>query len=589
MNIAAALRAPLAGTLIEQTAAAGVAVREGELLGVIEAMKMEHELRAPCAGIVGAWQAHVGEAVIEQQLLLNIEQQSEPARWASAEKPQEIAAVDRSALQAWQQRQALVNDDARPEAMLKRHAAFGGSRSARENLADLLDEDSFTEYGALAIAAQATRRSLEDLRSQTPADGMVCGTGLIGGIKVAAFAYDATVLAGTQGMRNHQKTDRVLDMALREQLPCVIFAEGGGGRPGDVDMPIVAGLHVSTFARFAALRTVAPIVAVVHGRCFAGNAALAGMASVLIATTSANIGMGGPAMIEGGGLGSFAPQQIGPANVQHANGVIDVLCPNEAEATDAAKAVLGMLAGRTQTAFTGPQASVLASLVPTDRRRAYDARTAAEHIVDRGSITWLGTGWGHSIQTALARLGGKPVGFLVSNPLHLGGALDAASCRKATRFMQLLSAHDLPMISLIDTPGFMVGPDAEEQAQVRAAGDWFVAAAQHRARKVAIVLRKAYGLGAMAFAGGSLHAPAYTCAWPTAEFGAMGLEGAVRLGFKKELASTPEGAQRDALFAKLLADLVAKGAAVPMAETLEIDAVMDPVQTRAALLKLTAI
>jgi acetyl-CoA carboxylase carboxyltransferase component len=397
--------------------------------------------------------------------------------------------------------------------------------------------------------------------------------------RAVVMAYDATVLAGTQGMRNHQKTDRMLGLTLQQKLPVVLFSEGGGGRPGDVDMPIVAGLHVATFASFARLNGQVPVVAIVAGRCFAGNAALAGCSDVIIATEDSNLGMGGPAMVEGGGLGVFKPEQIGPSAVQHANGVIDILVPNEAAAVDAARHYLSFFQGRVAD-WQAPDAQALRQLVPENRLRVYDTREVMAGLVDVGSLLPLRTGFGAGIHTALARIEGRPVGLMASNPMHLGGAIDADAADKAARFMQLCNAHGLAIISLVDTPGFMVGPDAESQAQVRHVSRLFIAAAHLRVPFLSVVLRKGYGLGAMAMTAGGFHSPLFNVAWPTGEFGAMGLEGAVRLGYKKELEAQAAGPQRDALFEQLVGEHYERGSALNMAATLEIDAVIDPAQTR---------
>jgi len=359
----------------------------------------------------------------------------------------------------------------------------------------------------------------------------------------------------------------------------VLFAEGGGGRPGDVDMPIVAGLHVSTFASYARLNGQVPVVGIVAGRCFAGNAALLGCSDVIIATQASNIGIGGPAMVEGGGLGVFSPEQIGPSAVQHGNGVIDVLVADEAAAVAAARHYLSFFQGRVPQ-WTAPDAQPLRELVPENRLRVYDTRVAMAGLVDQGSLLPLRTGFGLGIHTALARIEGRAVGLLANNPQHLGGAIDVDAADKAARFMQLCNAHGLPLISLVDTPGFMVGPDIEAQAQVRHVSRLFVTAAHLRVPFMSVVLRKGYGLGAMAMTAGGFHAPLFTAAWPTGEFGAMGLEGAVRLGFKKELQAVPEGAQRQALYDKLVARQYDNGSALNMATTLEIDAVIDPAATR---------
>lgn len=587
------LRSPLQAQVVQWLVAPGDAVRAGDLVVILEAMKMEHEVRSPGSGRVRETLFRVGETVQEKAVLMTLAAQAADAGAPTPAIPQAGGAASsptaRPDLQRTRERHALILDAARPEAVARRHAL--GLRTARENIADLCDEGSFTEYGALAVAAQRSRRSQEDLERNTPADGMVTGIASVNGsifppeaARAVVMAYDATVLAGTQGFRNHQKTDRLLEIALRNRLPVVLFAEGGGGRPGDTDMPIVAGLHVPTFASFARLNGRVPVLGVVAGRCFAGNAALLGCCDVIIATRASNIGMGGPAMVEGGGLGVFRPEEIGPSAVQHANGVIDILVDDEAQAVVAARRYLSYFQGSV-AAFTAPDPAALRDVVPENRLRVYDSRAALHGLADAGSLLELRSGFGAGIHTALARIEGRPVGLLASNPQHLGGAIDADAADKAARFLQLCNAHGLPVVSLIDTPGFMVGPAIEEQAQVRHVSRMFIAAAHLRVPFFSVVLRKGYGLGAMAMAAGGFHAPEFTVAWPTGEFGGMGLEGAVRLGYRKELEAVPEGPARDALFDQLVARQYAAGQAMNMAATLEIDAVIDPAETRAWLVR----
>jgi len=553
---------------------------------------MEHEVRAAVAGQMGELFFAVEDMVEAGALLATVHAVAgAPSAGAAVTTPSAASASQaiRPDLQAVLKRHATTQDASRPEAMTKRHAL--GLRSARENIADLCDPSSFIEYGALAVAAQRSRRSEEDLVANTPADGMVTGIGNINGqlfgdeaSRAVVMAYDATVLAGTQGMRNHQKTDRMLGIALQNRLPVVLFAEGGGGRPGDTDMPIVAGLHVSTFASYARLSGQVPVIGIAAGRCFAGNAALLGCSDVIIATRGSNIGMGGPAMVEGGGLGVFRPEQIGPSAVQHGNGVIDVLVDDEAQAVRAARHYLSFFQGRV-TDWSAPGANALRGVVPENRLRIYDTLAVLDGVADSGSVLALRTGFGQGIHTALARIEGRPVGIIASNPQHLGGAIDADAADKAARFMQLCNTHGLPLLSFVDTPGFMVGPEMEARAQVRHVSRMFVAAAHLRVPFFSVVLRKGYGLGAMAMAAGGFHSPMFSIAWPTAEFGAMGLEGAVRLGYRKELEAAPEGPAREALYQQLVARQYDNGSAVNMATTLEIDAVIDPAETRAWLVR----
>ena len=592
-------RAPMASRLVQFEVDVGDVVPAGAQLGVVEAMKMEHLLHASAAGRVVALLAAPGDFLAEGQPLLRLEPVDAAQAGVADAQALELDTL-RPDLQRVIDGHAFTLDASRAAAIDKRHAQ--GGRSVRENIADLCElpatdgeaatparHGSFIEYGALAVAAQARRRSLQDLMAHTPADGLVAG---IGGVNEALFGperartivmgYDYTVLAGTQGWRNHHKKDRMLALAHRLRLPVVLFAEGGGGRPGDVDMPIVAGLNNHTFSQFAALSGRVPVVGVVHGRCFAGNAALLGCCDAIIATRASNIGMGGPAMIEGGGLGSFAPEQIGPASVQSANGVIDVLVPDEAEAVRAARQYLSYFQGALADWQCADQ-RLLRHAVPENRLRVYDMRRAAITLVDSGSWLELRAGFGAGMITALARIEGRPVALLANNPHHLGGAIDVAAADKAARFMQLADAHGLPIVALVDTPGFMVGPDVEAQAQVRHVSRMFMIGAHLTVPFFSVVLRKGYGLGAQAMTAGGFDAPVFNVAWPTGEFGAMGLEGAVRLGFRKELEAAPAGAERDALFAQLVAQQYANGEAMNMARTLEIDAVIDPADTRAWL------
>lgn len=583
-----ALRAPLPGRLVELSAAPGAVVAAGATIAVLEAMKMQHAVAAPVACRVLALQVEPGQQLAEGAVLALLA----PVDGAAA-RTQQAQAADPDAirpdLQRVLDRHAFTLDAARPEAVARRHAQ--GGRTARENIADLVDPGSFSEYGALAVAAQTRRRSLEDLIANTPADGMVTGTATVNAAAFGAerarcvvMAYDYTVLAGTQGLRNHQKTDRMLGLAHKLKLPVVLFAEGGGGRPGDVDMPIVAGLNNHTFSQFAALSGQVPVVGIAHGRCFAGNAALLGCADVVIATRGSSIGMSGPAMVEGGGLGRFPPESIGPSGVQWRNGVIDILVDDEVQAVAQARRYLGYFQGPLP-AWEAPDQRLLRQAVPENRLRVYEVRRVLGGLFDTGSVLELRAGFGAGMVTALARIGGRPVGVLANDPRHLGGAIDPEAADKAARFMQLCNAHGLPIVSLVDTPGFMVGPDIEAQAQVRHTSRMFVVAAHLSVPFLAVVLRKGYGLGAQAMTAGGFDAPVFTVAWPTGEFGAMGLEGAVKLGFRKELEAAPEGPEREALYQRLVQRQYEAGAAMSMAQTLEIDAVIDPAETRAWLLR----
>ncbi|MFD7299042.1 carboxyl transferase domain-containing protein [Streptomyces sp. NPDC059897] len=568
--------APMAGTVVAVEAEPGRLVAAGATLLVLEAMKMEHVVRAEHAGVVRAVRAAIGETVGEgaELVLLDVTEGDDAQEDAAEELDLDAVRPDLAQVVA---RHAFGLDENRPEAVAKRHAT--GLRTARENIEDLCDPGTFTEYGALAVAAQRRRRPLDDLIRSTPADGMVTGTGRIGGAPVVAMSYDYTVLAGTQGHNNHRKTDRMLHLAEERGLPVVLFAEGGGGRPGDTDTSSIAGLDVMTFHQMARLNGKVPLVGIASGRCFAGNAALLGSCDVIIATPEANIGMGGPAMIEGGGLGVHRPEDIGPLSVQVPNGVVDLPVADEAEAVRTARAYLSYFQGP-QANWEAPDPRRLRHAIPENRRRAYDIRAAIEGLADTDSVLELRRGFGAGVITALVRIEGRPMGLVANNPAHLGGAVDRDAADKAARFLRLCESFGLPVLSLCDTPGFMVGPDSERTATVRQFADLFVAGARLTVPLVCLVLRKAYGLGAMAMMGGSTRAPLGTAAWPSGEFGGMGLEGAVRLGYRRELEAIADPAERERAFEARVAELYEHGKAVNAAAALEIDAVIDPADSR---------
>ena len=581
---AMAIRAPLRGQVAMIEAQLGDLISAGRSVVVLEAMKMQHPATSEVSGRVVRIDAEVGDTVDEGQ----------PLAWlapaAEAGDVAETLDVDidhiRADLQALRDRLALTEDAARPAAIAKRHAL--GMRTARENVAAVLDPGTFQEVGALTIAAQKRRRTREDLHRNTPADGMAAGYGLVNSdlfdeeaARCAVLAYDYTVLAGTQGYFNHKKTDRVLEFAEHWKMPVIWFAEGGGGRPGDVDggALIASSLDTTSFTTFARMSGVAPRIAIAAGRCFAGNAAFFGCADITIGVEGANIGMGGPAMIEGGGLGIFSPEDIGPAREQFANGCLDLLVADEAEAARASRQLLSVFQGRTGAGDCADQRR-LRHLIPENRLRVYDIRAVITTLADTGSFMELRGGYGQGMITGFLRVAGRPLGVIANDPRHLGGAIDSEGAEKGARFLQLCDAFDVPILSLCDTPGFMVGPDSERTAAVRRGSRLFVAATTVSVPFLTVVLRKGYGLGAQAMAGGDLSASSTICAWPTGEFGPMGLEGAVRLGFKKELEALPDPVERDALFRKLTDQMYAKGRAEQVAEVLEIDAVIDPADTR---------
>jgi acetyl/propionyl-CoA carboxylase alpha subunit len=578
-----AVPAPLQGTVVAIEVAEGDLVRPGQQIAIIESMKMEHLVDAPHGGKVTKVTASKGETLMHGEPILFLE----PTEVVGDEAEEE-AAVDldhvRPDLAEVIARHAITLDENRPVAVARRRKT--NQRTARENVAQLVDDGSFVEYGSLAIAAQRRRRKVDDLIKSTPADGLITGVATVNAEKFGAkdarcmvISYDYTVLAGTQGHMNHKKIDRMLGLAEQWRLPLVFYAEGGGGRPGDTDRLGMTGLDGPSFVQFAKLSGLVPVIGVVSGYCFAGNAAMLGCCDVIIATKNASIGMGGPAMIEGGGLGVYHPAEVGPVSFQAPNGVIDILVEDEEEATRAAQKYLSYFQG-SLASWNARDQRLLRRAIPENRLRVYDVRNVIDLLADEGSVLEIRRDFGVGIITAFIRVEGKPFGLIANNPKHLGGAIDAPAGDKAARFMQLCDAFDIPIVSLCDTPGFMVGPEAEKTAIVRHVARMFVTGASLTVPLFGIVLRKGYGLGAQSMIGGGFHASFFTVAWPTGEFGGMGLEGYVRLGFRKEMEAIADPLEREKYYKAKVAELYANGKATSIASVLEIDEVIDPAETR---------
>ncbi|NRA02416.1 MAG: biotin carboxylase [Myxococcales bacterium] len=585
---ALAVKAPLQGTVVAFEVNVGDLVQAGQPLLVLEAMKLEHSVEADASGVVLSLCVREGETVSEGDNLILLEPAEVEAREAPRPVGVDLAAV-RDDLSEVEERRELGLDAARPDAVARRRKT--GQRTARENLEDLCDPGTYVEYGPLVVAAQRRRRALQDLIERTPADGLVAGIGNINSdlfgeadTRCIVMSYDYTVLAGTQGLQNHRKKDRMFELAWRWKLPLVFLTEGGGGRPGDTDGIGVAGLDCLAFNYFGRLSGLVPLVGINSGRCFAGNAALLGCCDVIIATENSNIGMGGPAMIEGGGLGEFRPEEIGPMEVQVPNGVVDLPVADEAEAVQVARRYLSYFQGPIENWSCADQRA-LRSAIPENRLRVYDVRSVLEKLADTGSVLELRRAFGPGMLTALIRIEGRPLGVIANNPVHLAGAIDSPGADKAARFMQLCDAFDLPLLFLCDTPGIMVGPEVEKTALVRHAARMFVTGASVSVPFFTIVLRKAYGLGAQAMAGGSFKAPFFAVSWPTGEFGGMGLEGAVKLGYRRELDAVEDPEEREALFEEMVERMYTHGKALNTASHFEIDDVIDPADSRRWLVR----
>ena len=576
-----ALRAPMQGTIVSLSVAVGDIVLAGQEVLVMEAMKMQHAIAASAAGVVRGFSIAAGDTVFEGHALAFLEPRAELAGVARAAETVDPDYI-RPDLAEVLARQARTKDAARPKAVARRRAT--GQRTARENIADLTDDDSFVEYGALTLAARRRTHSVEQLVEESPADGIIVGLATVNGdrfaedkARVMVASYDYTVMAGTQGRNGHRKQDRMYELAAQLRIPVVLFAEGGGGRGSDSDSS--GGSETDTFYRFAALSGGAPLIGIASGRCFAGNAVLLGCCDVIIATEGTTIGMAGPAMIEGGGLGVYRPEEVGPLSVQIANGVVDVAVKDEGEAVAVAKQYLSYFQGPVADWSCGDQ-RLLRHVVPENRLRGYDMRALLGQLADADSVLELRRGWGHGMITALVRIEGRPIGVIANNPLHLGGAIDSDAADKAARFMQMCDAHDLPVLSLCDNPGNMVGPEAEKTALVRHCCRAYVIGANLDVPTFMVMTRKSYGLGKLAMTGGGMKVGVFAVAWPTGEFGGMGLEGQVKLGRRRELAAIADPEERRATYEKWVAELYEIGKALNTGAHFQVDDVIDPAETR---------
>ena len=574
---------PIQGTIVAVDVAPGDQVRAGQQVAVVEAMKMEHVIAAAHDGVVREVTMNEGDVVREGYPIVFIEE-AEVSGGAMAQADALDLDHIRSDLALTYERHAYVLDESRPEAVAKRYER--GYRMPRENISQLMDADSFKEYWPLVVARQHRRHDMETLRKNTPADGLIAGIGTVNAdlfgeeaARTMLVHYDYTVLAGTQGGRNHYKQDRMFELAHRFRIPLILFGEGGGGRPGDDSGGPGVAFDTHTFTRFSQLSGLVPLVTVINGRTFAGNTALVACCDVIIATERTTVAMGGPAMIEGGGLGIYTPEEVGPMSFQVPNGVVDILAKDEEDAVEVAKKYLSYFQGRVRDWEAHDQRK-LRHVVPENRLRLYDMKEIVHTIADVGSVLEIREKFGIGVITAFIRVEGHPMGVIANNPHHLAGAIDSDGADKGARFIQLCDAFDIPVLSLMDCPGMMVGPDVERTALVRHCVRMFNAGANLTTPLFGVVVRKAYGLGVQAMCGASSLVGFFTVAWPTAEFAGMNIEGSVKLGYRKELAAIEDAEERRLEFERRVAGAYEGAKAINAGVGGGLDDVIDPAETR---------
>ena len=577
------MSSPIQGTIVSIDVTDGDAVRQGQQVAVVEAMKMEHVIKADLDGIVRQITMAPGDVVREGYPIVFIEEADVEGGALSTEEALDPDYI-RPDLEETYRRHALTLDENREEAVAKRYGR--GYRMPRENIAQLMDDGSFKEYWPLIVARQHRRFDMETLRKNTPADGLLAGIGTINAdlfgeddARAMVVHYDYTVLAGTQGGKNHYKQDRMFELASRFRIPLVLYGEGGGGRPGDDPIGPGVAFDTHTFTQFSKLSGLVPLVAVINGRTFAGNTALVACCDVIIATEGSTVAMGGPAMIEGGGLGIYTPEEVGPMSFQVPNGVVDILAKDEEDATEVAKKYLSYFQGNVENWEANDQRA-LRHVIPENRLRLYDMREIIDTIADKDSVLEIREKFGIGVITAFIRVEGRPMGVIANNPHHLAGAIDSDGADKGARFVQLCDAFDIPILSLMDCPGMMVGPDVEATGLVRHCVRMFNAGANLTTPLFGVVLRKAYGLGVQAMCGASSLVGFFTVAWPTAEFAGMNIEGSVKLGYRKELMAIEDPEERRVEFETRVERAYEGAKAVNAATGGGLDDVIDPADTR---------
>jgi len=477
------------------------------------------------------------------------------------------------AVAAVRARHAALTDEGRPKAVAKQRAR--NSLTARERVTLLLDEGAeFLEYGALA------RPMSPDL--EAPAEGVVVGTGMMHGHTVGVISYDYTSLGGSQGPLGHQKLDRVLGIATARQCPVVLIAEGGGGRAQEMGVVRPAP---DDFRKLARLSGRVPIVAIAPGRAFAGHANLLGMADVIIAVRSAVIGIAGPPLVKAAMGIDQTPEDIGAVEIHERVGTVDVTVDDDVQAIETARHYLDLLMHPDVLVedVEDPEVpELLRTVVPENPRQAFDVRAVIDLLADPGTVLELRASFAGAAVTTLGRIGGRSVGFVANNSVVRAGSIDSDAADKMARFIRLCDAFGLPLVFLCDSPGFLIGRDAEEEALIRHSSRMMFALAAATVPLLTVIVRRAYGLAYMVM-GSQSWDPLFHVLWPTAEYGAMGLQGGAAITAGSSTSGNGARATDD-----IVAELEEFGSAFRMAERLQTDDVVDPGDTRRLLINALA-
>ncbi len=465
-----------------------------------------------------------------------------------------------------------------------------GKWTVRERIEALVDPGSFVEYGLLADSMDPV---LAEQRGYLAADGMVSGIGEIDGRRVAICAYDFTVMAGSMGSIGEEKTARMRLMALRQRIPIVWLLDSAGAR--------IQSSSGSTFAEAGALfreqvtlSGVVPQVAAMLGHCAAGTAYIPALADFIpMVKGTSSMALAGRHLVKAATSEDVTEEEMGGSAVHtKVSGVADLEVADDAECLATVRRYLSFFpSSNTEPVPTKPvsdpvdrRCEELYDIVPTRARRAYDMRDVLKVIVDDGDVFEMKPDWARNVITALARIGGQPVGIVASQPKVLGGTLDVNSADKSARFVWLCDAYGIPLVFLQDVPGFVVGSAVERQGIIRHGAKMLFAVSEATVPKVTVVLRKAYGAGYFVMNGTAYEAD-YIVAWPTAEIAVMGPDGMVAITMRKQLEAIPEGPERNEAkiqmaeeFRKNIDPYIAAGHA-------QVDDIIDPAETRHAIWK----
>ena len=575
------LAAPLGGVLARFAVAAGEPVRAGQLVAVVEAMKMEHAVHAAESGVVLALQAQVGEAVTAGRPLLWLEPQHvEHEGEAGAASGDDPLAAER--LRELREHKAALQDEARAEAVARQRARQ--ALTARERIARLCDAGSFVEMGAL-VAGESGHAA--------PADGLVIGSARIDGRPAIVMSQDFSVFGGSSGPLGKAKLIRGLQRARMNGIPVVMLFDGGGHRIQDGQNSRQFSGSTTVFQEFSRLSGWVPIVSAVLGAGFAANTNYCAMSDYVIMVRGlSEMGLAGPALVKAGTGETITGQALGGADVQvDRNGLADLAVDSEDEAFAAVRRFLSFLPANARAepppagVVQAPHTEDLAHIVPANTRIAYDMREVLARIADAGSHFELKPTHGANIVTALARLDGRAVGFIGNQPLVRGGMIDGAAAEKAARFIALCDAYGLPLVYLVDVPGMSIGSEAERTTLGRRSAKLLYELGHATVPRASVVLRKGYGLGYVAMCGGRGFDPDACLAWPTAEICAMSIEGSVDVAYRKQFVDAPDPAAKRA---EIIAGIRAKVSALQAAAGFGIDDVIEPAQTRERLIEVFA-